>query len=231
MSAFSTHDQREARESRAPWRAAACRPGCRPRRGRMPSSVRASSPRRARAVAVDAHDARLRESAGQRFLDALRAAAQRLAGRRCRRSGRRAASLLRRRSGGSASRRSAACSTRRALQRVQPARPAAGLAGEHRRVAAPVDEDQALLAARQARADRLEHGLRASRARRVSRAQVDRAHRRQPRAGHGALGQLEQLVAARRGSCARSRATASRCRARPGSRRAWRGSTAASRAE
>src|SRR6267378_8013398 len=74
--------------------------------------------------------------------------------------------------------------------------PAAGLAGEHRRVAAPIDEHQALLvlfepcsycAQQRCRQTLLQRGL----------PQVDRANRRQSGARHSALGQLEALVAAR----------------------------------
>ena len=72
--------------------------------------------------------------------------------------------------------------------------PAAGVAGEHRRVAAAVDEDQALLAARQALADRGEQARRKA-VLGVLAAQVDRAHHGQARARHGALGQRKALVA------------------------------------
>ena len=106
----------------------------------------------ARAVAVDAHDARLREARGERFLDALRAAAHRLqvevaAGRAGARDGAfRAAVVAAQPAVGLVQHHA-----RRAARATGG--PAAGVAGEHRRVAAPIDEDEALLAARKALAD------------------------------------------------------------------------------
>ena len=141
-----------AAESRGPWRASACRPGCRPRRRRTRSRTAPRTRPCARGVASRCARCAPRESSSrERLLDALRAAARPAAGRRCRSSGRRAASLawpqwwqrscVRRR-----------CTTRRAVQRVQSRFPRARRAVEHRRVAAAVDEQQRLLAARDARA-------------------------------------------------------------------------------
>src|SRR5581483_6631936 len=73
--------------------------------------------------------------------------------------------------------------------------PAAGLAGEDRRIAAPVDEDEALLAASEALLDRAHERRRETLLGRLP-AQVDDAHRGQRRARHGALREREVLVAA-----------------------------------
>ena len=148
-----------------------------------------------RTVAIDAHDARAGKRRGERLFDALRAAPHRLQvdvaaagagagnGAFCAAvmAAQRAAHLMHHHARGAAS---AARS------------PAAGLAGEHRRVAAPIDEHQALLVLfesrfycgeERCRQTLLDRGL----------PQVDRANRRQSRARHGALGELEALVATR----------------------------------
>src|SRR5207245_4258307 len=76
-----------------------------------------------------------------------------------------------------------------------PGVPAAGFASEYRRIAAPVDEHQALFAPGQATGDRVEERRGESLLERM-RAQVHRADCRKPGAGRGALRQLEALVAA-----------------------------------
>src|SRR5260221_8079207 len=73
--------------------------------------------------------------------------------------------------------------------------PAAGLAREDRRIAAAVDEHEALLTAREARPDGIQCGLREP-VFRIFAAQVHSAYRWQARTGYGPVGQAEQLVAA-----------------------------------
>src|SRR5207248_1292227 len=72
--------------------------------------------------------------------------------------------------------------------------PAAGFAGEHGRVAAPVDEYEALLATREPRGDRSDYGWRETILQRLL-AQVDDAHDGKLGAGRGAARELEALVA------------------------------------
>jgi hypothetical protein len=80
--------------------------------------------------------------------------------------------------------------------RAAPAarRPAAGLAGKDRRIAPPIDEDQALLAACEPLADR-GHGRLGEAVLRGISAQVHGPHHRQLRSRRGALRELEPLVA------------------------------------
>src|SRR5438045_7329417 len=73
--------------------------------------------------------------------------------------------------------------------------PAARFACQNRRVAAAIDEDEALLAALQALGDRRQYRRGKAVVARVL-AQVDRAHDGERGAGRGPLGELEPLVAA-----------------------------------
>src|SRR6185295_8912472 len=145
------------------------------------------------AVPIDADDARLRIAQRERFFDALRAASHWLevdvaAGR----AGARHAFL------------GAAVVTAQApvpgmqdeVRRAAAAarRPAARLAGKHRRIAPPVDENEALLAARKALADRGEGRFGEAVFRGIG-AQVQGPHHGQLRARRGALGELDALVA------------------------------------
>jgi len=76
--------------------------------------------------------------------------------------------------------------------------PAAGGAGEHRRIAAAIEKEQALLATRQALFDRLQQGAGEPVLQLVD-ARVNAPDRRQPRAFDRALAQLQQAVAAAAG--------------------------------
>src|ERR1043165_3531379 len=74
--------------------------------------------------------------------------------------------------------------------------PSAGFAGEYRRIAAAVDEDQALLAELPAPPDSREQASGEAGIDALG-SHVDHADGRQPRAGRGALGKLEALVSPR----------------------------------
>src|SRR5262249_50739332 len=77
-----------------------------------------------------------------------------------------------------------------------PGSPSARLAGEYRRIAAAVDEDEALLAELPALPDSREQGSGEAGIDALG-PHVDHADGRQPRAGRGALGKLEALVSPR----------------------------------
>src|SRR4051812_15547199 len=72
--------------------------------------------------------------------------------------------------------------------------PAAGFAGENRGIAAPIDEDEALLTAGQALTDCFDYARAEPLLSRLG-AQIYGAHDRQPRAGRGALRELDALIA------------------------------------
>ena len=72
--------------------------------------------------------------------------------------------------------------------------PAAGAAGQHRRVAAPVEKDQALLAECEATLDGGQYGA-GEAVLQLFAPRIDAAHRRH-RLGHRPFRQLEQTVAA-----------------------------------
>jgi hypothetical protein len=147
-----------------------------------------------RDVAVDPYDPRRGKEAGDRFLDPLGAAADRTqvgipAGwAEARHRVLRAAMVA-----AQAPIRGVQHESRRAARAARG--PAAGLAGEHRRVAAPVDEEKALLAERQAVANGFDRRIRKAVLNRL-RAQIDGVNVRKARAWHGAFRQLDLLVAA-----------------------------------
>src|SRR5204863_3514474 len=138
-----------------------------------------------RAVAVDAQDARRGELRSQGLFHALRAAPERLevyvaAGRTGTRHAFFRSAVVATKAGNRGMQhqaRRAACAT---------GRPPARLAGEHRGVAAAVDEDEALLASFQTFADRVQN-LGGEAVLRALEAQIEGANRREPRAGCGAL--------------------------------------------
>src|SRR5258708_22377398 len=145
----------------------------------------------ARAVAVDAHDARFREARGERLFHALRAAAHGLeihiaAGRARARNGLLRAAMV------------AVQASIGGMQHEPPGAaraariPAAGVARQHGRIAAAVDEHQALLAPRKASADRLED-RRTETLLGGMRPQVDGAHGGEPRAWRSALREHDAL--------------------------------------
>ena len=149
----------------------------------------------ARGIGVDAQDARLREQRLQAFLDALRAAAERLqidiaAGRAGVRDAQFQAAVM----AAQAPLRPVQHHERRAARAV--ADPPARLAAQHGRVAAPVQEQQRLLAALHAHAQRLHQGGRQAFLRLVA-LHVDQFYAWQHGVAHGALAQLQPAVAAR----------------------------------
>src|SRR5205809_1104982 len=66
---------------------------------------------------------------------------------------------------------------------------------EHRRIAAPIDEHQALFAPRKTLTDRIQYWRAESLFGRLG-AHIDGAHDRQPRAGRSAFCELDALIAA-----------------------------------
>ena len=156
-------DQGEQRESRGPWPASACRPGCRPRR----RGWRRAAPAISSACSAESRSMRSTRACGkalgERGLPAAACRGRRAAGRGCRSRGRRAGCCASSPQWWQRRRWSARC-THQVRGAAPAARdPAAGRAGQHRRVAAPVEEHQALLAALEPLAQRGEQRARTGR--------------------------------------------------------------------